>query len=53
MSLAGLISNSTGGLAGGLTGGLALAAAALSRCFLKISLIYGFNVFHFNNFLSL
>lgn len=46
MSLAGLIGNGAGGLAGRLTRCLALAAAALSRSFLKISLINCFDVFH-------
>jgi len=51
--LAGLVSDSAGGFAGGLAGSLALSAAALSRCFLEISLIDCFNVLHGIIFLSL
>lgn len=53
IGLAGLVGNGAGGFAGGLTGGLAFSAAALSRRFLKVSLINGFNVLHYVDFLSL
>ena len=52
ISLARLIGDSAGGFASGLAGGLALSAAALCSRFLKISLIYCFNVLHGVFFLS-
>lgn len=48
-----LVSDGAGGFASGLAGGLALSAAALSRCFLEISLIDRLNVLHGIIFLSL
>ena len=41
-----LISNCAGSLASGLAGCLTLAAAALRRCLLKVSLVDGNNVLH-------
>ena len=53
IGLTSLVGNGAGGFAGRLTGGLAFSASALSGSFFKVSLINGFNVLHYVDFLSI